>query len=249
MPLPVLKSYAHRAKTSLGHVEQVWERAKQIALQRFKTDKAPGYWAYVNGIVKKDLKLEGLELSDFVEPLTEVFDAPPKLYDISSSARRFECFFDTGEGKNKKIRVHIYLDDFDVGDSESSVYTIEFSRYDEDRGEQRFNDTKTGDSIKVFAGVIEAIKQFLRTPAGRRAEDLYFTTDKSATSRTSLYTKLVKRYLNELPGFELNVDDKHADADGLRLFKLSRHRRQKDNAEGKPLKLSGRMLEIPIEDH
>ena len=76
MPNPLIKKYAERAKTSEAHVEQLWDRAKQIAAQRFKGDRSPRYWAYVNGIVQRDLKLkEDLTLKNFLE-LTETLDAP-----------------------------------------------------------------------------------------------------------------------------------------------------------------------------
>jgi hypothetical protein len=59
MPNKLIAVYAKRARTSEAHVEQLWKKAKDIAYEKFKSEKVPAYWPYVNAIVKRELQLEG----------------------------------------------------------------------------------------------------------------------------------------------------------------------------------------------
>lgn len=67
MPNPLIAKYAAKARCSEKHVEEVWARAREIADQRIQDRKSPKYWAYVNGIVKKELRLsEAMSFSEFI---------------------------------------------------------------------------------------------------------------------------------------------------------------------------------------
>jgi len=87
MPNALVKKYAERAKCSVDHVEEVWNKAKEIAAQRFKGAKGPQYWAYVNGITQKGLKLKEHSFREFSNDITmadvevpfdhAMTDAPP----------------------------------------------------------------------------------------------------------------------------------------------------------------------------
>lgn len=67
MPTPMMKKYADEAGCSLEHVEKLWAQAKDIAGEKFK--KRDGhFWAYVNSIVRKGLKLkESMTFKEFIE--------------------------------------------------------------------------------------------------------------------------------------------------------------------------------------
>jgi hypothetical protein len=57
MPNPVLKKYAEKAHTTIDKVEEMWEKAKEVAANSVgKT--SPQYWATVNSITQKMLKLK-----------------------------------------------------------------------------------------------------------------------------------------------------------------------------------------------
>ena len=58
MPNALILKYAKQSKAPVKDVEYYWDVAKEAADQKFgKNQKAPGYWAYVNAIVRKRLGL------------------------------------------------------------------------------------------------------------------------------------------------------------------------------------------------
>lgn len=57
MPNPLISKYAVKAKTTEAKVEEIWRRAKEEAYNRFRGNKSPQYWAYVNAIVQRRLGL------------------------------------------------------------------------------------------------------------------------------------------------------------------------------------------------
>lgn len=66
MPTPMMKKYATEAGVSLERVEELWANAKKIAKDKFGKED-DHYWAYVNGIVRKGLKLkESLSFKDYL---------------------------------------------------------------------------------------------------------------------------------------------------------------------------------------
>lgn len=68
MPTPLIKKYAEQTKKSVAEVEAIWDQAKEAADNAFRGAKGPKYWAYVNGIVRKRLKLsESQTFKEFVE--------------------------------------------------------------------------------------------------------------------------------------------------------------------------------------
>lgn len=58
MPAPLVLKYAQQTKRSVSDVEFEWDKAKEIADNAFKgSPRNSRYWAYVNAIVRKRLKL------------------------------------------------------------------------------------------------------------------------------------------------------------------------------------------------
>jgi len=100
MPTPLLKSYSEKSKKSVQHVEKLWDEAKKSADKTFNGKKGPRYWAYVNGIVKKRLKIsESFTFKEYVD-LTqpEVVPQPvdqtcPIDLSIESFTRFIVCLF------------------------------------------------------------------------------------------------------------------------------------------------------------
>jgi len=100
MPTPLLKSYSEKSKKSVYHVEKLWDEAKKSADKTFNGKKGPRYWAYVNGIVKKRLKIsESFTFKEYVD-LTqpEVVPQPvdqtcPIDLSIESFTRFIACLF------------------------------------------------------------------------------------------------------------------------------------------------------------
>lgn len=78
MPNAVVKSYAAKTKKSVAHVEKMWDDAKKSADKTFDGKKGPRYWAYVNGIVKKRLKItESFTFKEYVD-LTQSPEVNPE---------------------------------------------------------------------------------------------------------------------------------------------------------------------------
>jgi hypothetical protein len=66
MPSPMIKKYAEESKTSIEQVEKLWSEAKAQATDKFKAQDGH-YWAYVNSIVRKQLKLDESKKITFKE--------------------------------------------------------------------------------------------------------------------------------------------------------------------------------------
>ena len=66
MPTPLIKKYAEKTGKTVAEVEAIWDEAKEAASNAFHGNKSPKYWAYVNGIVRKRLKLsESMTFKEF----------------------------------------------------------------------------------------------------------------------------------------------------------------------------------------
>jgi len=66
MPAKLLASLAKKAGADMDKAESAWQRAKELAADRFKPTDA-SYWPYVVGITKKALGLaESLTFSDYL---------------------------------------------------------------------------------------------------------------------------------------------------------------------------------------
>lgn len=56
MPVSVIKSFAKKSGKSEKEVEQIWDDTKEEVKDQFKY-KTGAYWAYVNKVVQKKLKI------------------------------------------------------------------------------------------------------------------------------------------------------------------------------------------------
>lgn len=71
MPNALVKSYAKKTSKSIKKIEAIWDEAKKAADKAFDNKKGPRYWAYVNGIVRKRLKLEeSVSFKEYVDLTT-----------------------------------------------------------------------------------------------------------------------------------------------------------------------------------
>jgi hypothetical protein len=57
MPNKLVKSYAEQTGKSVEAVEKIWDETKKEAKSQFKNE-TPRFYAYVNSVVRKKLKLE-----------------------------------------------------------------------------------------------------------------------------------------------------------------------------------------------
>lgn len=76
MPNALVKKYAAQAKCSVEHVEGIWNKAKEIAKERFKGTTSPKYWAYVNAITQKGLKLKEGSFKEFANDMELAVEVP-----------------------------------------------------------------------------------------------------------------------------------------------------------------------------
>ena len=69
MPNALIKKFAQKAGKTVEEVEKMWERAKKIAAEKFPSMNGPHYWADVNAITQRGLKLRSGKLSEFIDDL------------------------------------------------------------------------------------------------------------------------------------------------------------------------------------
>ena len=62
MPSPVLYMLAQKARVPKSKAEEFWEKAKVLAKKKGLKDGTTEFYAYVTGILKRMLKIEGLDL-------------------------------------------------------------------------------------------------------------------------------------------------------------------------------------------
>jgi len=79
MPNALVKKYAEKAKCSVEHVEEVWSKAKEVAKERFKGTTSPSYWAYVNAITQRGLKLKEYSFKKFSQFTPDMEAVPPDM--------------------------------------------------------------------------------------------------------------------------------------------------------------------------
>jgi hypothetical protein len=111
MPNNIVKSYADKTKTSVAHVEKLWDEGKKSA-DKVIGKKGPRYWAYVNGIVKKRLKItESFTFKEYVdltqpEPVQQVVPQENQNEDYSTEdyARFISCLF---AARDKAHELHL----------------------------------------------------------------------------------------------------------------------------------------------
>lgn len=61
MPAPVVKSFAKKSGKSEAEVEKMWKEVKASLLSQGKSEKDENFYSLLVGIMKKNLKLEGME--------------------------------------------------------------------------------------------------------------------------------------------------------------------------------------------
>ena len=80
MPASVVKAFASKTGKSVGQVEKIWQMAKERAADEGRSED----YAYITGIVKKALKLEGeslfIDLLWLTEVLTEATEKEVELF-------------------------------------------------------------------------------------------------------------------------------------------------------------------------
>jgi hypothetical protein len=113
MPNAVVQSYAEKTKKSVAHVEKLWDEAKKSADKTFDGKKGPRYWTYVNGIVKKRLKItESFTFKEYVDltqpevtPMSVVQQDGPAPADPTEDYARFiSCLF---AARDKAHELHL----------------------------------------------------------------------------------------------------------------------------------------------
>jgi hypothetical protein len=62
MPAAIIKSFAKKSGKSEEEVEKLWKQTQEDVKNQFKY-KTGAYWAYVNSIVQKKLKIEEAKLT------------------------------------------------------------------------------------------------------------------------------------------------------------------------------------------
>jgi hypothetical protein len=114
MPTPLMKKYAQEAGCSLEHVEDLWAKAKEIAKGKFDKEDAH-FWAYVNGIVRKGLKLK--EAMTFKEFVSIEYDS------TTDEATPIACLI-TGLFKARDIahKLHLHTDSYAVHMALNDLY-------------------------------------------------------------------------------------------------------------------------------
>jgi hypothetical protein len=73
MPAAIIKSFAKKSGKSEEEVEKLWKQTQEDVKNQF-TYKTGAYWAYVNSIVQKKLKIEEatkITFKGFVELMEE----------------------------------------------------------------------------------------------------------------------------------------------------------------------------------
>ena len=142
----------------------------------------------------------------------EAFDQPyPMTWEKSEADDSMDALARLPDGSNLSI---MFNQDYD--DEGEGIYSVEFWRGNSQEV------TGAGDSQRVFATVLEAIKQFIQK---RNPEQLYFSANKDvepgqkAGTRSNLYTSLVRRYARAL-GYEADVSD-FAGSTTYKLYRLN----------------------------
>ena len=122
--------------------------------------------------------------------LNEVFNQPYSWSKIADDNQHKGYEFKTSAGLKYRVS---------IGKEDESAWVVNFSSYTRGGGFS-YDKTGTGDSIRVFATVLDIIKSFIRN---NRVEAIVFVADgEDGPSRRRLYTALVNRYASE-SGFKV----------------------------------------------
>lgn len=86
--------------------------------------------------------------------------------------------------------------------------------------QMNFSVTGSGDEFRVFATVIQVVKDTIRD-RGREMKTISFTSEKGETSRLKLYTRLANRI--SIPGWERDIDHNASDYRTYFTFKRKKN--------------------------
>ena len=204
MPTPLMKKYAQQAGTTLPHVEKIWDHAKKSAGGKFKAG-TPRYWAYVNGIVRRALKLNEEKTTFKDMMLMELFDSKVDYKVTTETAKKFSTRATIGS----RDIVFLASIESETGEDGNSEMYVEFREQKKEKTTYRM--TGKGDEIKVFSMIGASIKEAV---ARYKPDVIHFTAEKdsrsskgpvphvsynSSSKRADLYEKLVRKYI---PGYE-----------------------------------------------
>jgi len=154
-----------------------------------------------------------LKMSSHFNTLTEAFDNPYK-YNLKKKHSNFYIGkFDLPDGGD----VTVYFEGMEWSDVEMS-WGVKFQRTNPKRPNASLGITGEGDAMRVFATVIEIIKEFLKK---EKPQELNFAAHKpewmsdlphghpdkkkEMTSREKLYKKLVQRYAGRM-GYKYSTE-------------------------------------------
>ena len=145
-----------------------------------------------------------LRMSTHFDELVEAFDKPYK-YRLRKKHDTFWIGdFDLPDGGD----IVVYFEGLEWSDTEKS-WAVKFQRSNPSRPHASLDVTGEGDAMRIFATVIEIIKEFTKKEkpmelgfSAHKPEWMVNTADKKdstkASSREKLYQKLIKRYASTM---------------------------------------------------
>jgi hypothetical protein len=134
------------------------------------------------------------------EIISELFDKP---YDVSkvgyfSDEATYSFYSDSVKtGEKQKYLVTFYIPNVSFPSDPPNMWGLEFHIDKKDNNPDTvYSTTGDGNSIRVFASVLEAIKMFIRDyePDSFRFYAEYEDEDKPGKGRVDLYKSMVRRY-------------------------------------------------------
>ena len=208
MPNALIKKYAQQTGTTISHVEKIWDHAKESAISKFKTE-SPKYWAYVNGIVRKALKLSEEKTTFKNHILMELFDSKIDYKIVKESEREFHTRA-TIEGRDILFTASIsdYILDHEgiVTCEEAYVEFAEVKKpktyYDK---QMKYDLTGSGGEMKVFSMVGASLKELVYLYNPRIIKFSAQKGKNDSEKRADLYEKLIKKFITE---YEIDRRDK-----------------------------------------
>ena len=155
-----------------------------------------------------------IKLSSHFDMLTEAFDKPYKF----RKKKLYKGFFTYQFVTDDKSQVEVLFREHELSDAES-VWSVNFERNGDTRA------TGEGDAMRIFATVIEVIKDFTKK---EKPQELTFSAEKPAWrmnlhhkdpkrskemgSREKLYKKLVQRYAGQM-GYKYTTQSDYSATD------------------------------------
>lgn len=136
------------------------------------------------------------------EFIKETFDAPYPMTWEHDPGWKTSATAQLPDGS--KLYIQFTVESMDIRGYETEQWDLEFWR----KGSQEV--TGEGDAQRIFATVLEAIKQFIKKekPPSLKfaAKKPTLPNGKQDTSRANLYTRLVQRYAGQM-GYQVSIQD------------------------------------------